>query len=793
MATSKSPIPEQNCDILFYVFEKIASGPSEYMLKCMLCQKFFTSLTRTRSLLYHLRCQHPVCYEEVKKKREQEKLRSKPTKAKAPKNVAPAKDLSDSPITGVTGTLASTKSENDETMNSHQALPHIGEVSSEHVNDAIVHWLAADMVHPSVVEKKGFRKFLTACGIKTDLPSKKTMSDTVISNLTEEIKSMLREHLGPASFVALSLETWIHRDTQTFLTITAHFFKENWSNTSYVLETFECPEDATAITLGTSLRRVTDEWDVTKDIVAVLSTFPDPVMSDAIAFNDWEELYCFSHLLNLVVNDALIAVTEWVRVHKKISAALTFFDENVEASDALAAVQQQHKLPTKRLKQEKPSLWMSVLATMTRLVEQYKAVNTVFGMLGRDTMCLYEDEMALVKDVIQVLNPFQDAVEELCTDSYPCVSKIIPIATLLQQVTEASIAPDDSGTQKALKSALLSQMKQHFANLENQPLLAAATLLDPRYKQHVFANTDALEAAQQRLLIDTQQLTSDSTENKTSAKGTSTFSLVTVTFDKTNQSEADEDTDALGAAQQILLIDTQQLVGIQTSDSTENKTSAKGTSTFSPVTVTFDKTNQSEANEDTDAFGAAQQIFLIDTQQLVGLLTFDSTENKTSAKGTSTFSPVTVTFDKTNQSEADKDTDALGAAQQILLIDTQQLVQTSDSTENKTSAKSTSSFSPATDTFDETNQSEADEETKRFFQEANILQTADPFQWWRLNEVRFPHLKVLATKFLSVPAISADSHKLFTKEGIAFSDRRDLFKPSQLNNMLFLNQNLSLT
>ena len=386
--------------------------------------------------------------------------------------------------------------------------------------------------------------------------------------------------------------------------------------------------------LATNLKRVTDEWGLTKEIVVLLSNMPDEVMSNAIIVNGWEELSCFGYSLNRVVSEALASVAELVRVHKKMSEASVYFYENIKASDALAAVQQQHSLPTNRLKQERPILWTSTFAMMQRMVEQYEAVNTVLCFLGRDHMCLCDDEVELIRDVIQILNPFQAAVEELCTEPYTCVSKLIPIATLLQQVTAASIATEDPSTQSALKSALITQMQQHFANLESNPLLATATLLDPRFKQHAFTDAESLEAAQERLLLDTQTV-------------------------------------------------------VKTSDSVDSKTSATSTGSSASLWGMFDK--------------------------------------------------------KVVNAKALK-----------------------------------------------TDVSEADNETRRFFKEVNILRTADPFQWWKLNEVQFPHLKVLATKFLCVPATATDSNRLFTKEGLEFAARRDMFRPTHLNNMLFLNQNLNV-
>ena len=384
--------------------------------------------------------------------------------------------------------------------------------------------------------------------------------------------------------------------------------------------------------LDANLKRVTDEWGLTGNVLVLLSNQPDEALSNAIVLNGWEELSCFGHSLNCVVNDAIASVPELARVHKKMSEVSVYFYESLKASEALTSVQQQHSLPTNRLKQERPSLWMSTYTMMERMVGQYQAVNTVLCLLGKDLMCLCDDEVELIRDVIQILNPFQAAVEELCTEPYTCVSKLIPIANLLQQVTAASLATENDSTQAALKSALISQMQQHFADLENNPLLATATLLDPRFKQHAFTYTEALEAAQERLLVDTQAV-------------------------------------------------------VKSSESVENKISATSTGSSASLWGMFDK--------------------------------------------------------KVVNAKALK-----------------------------------------------TDVSEADNETQRFFKEVNILRTADPFQWWNLNEVQFPHLKVLAKKFLCVPATATHSNRLFSKEGIDFARHRDKFRPAHLNNMLFLNQNL---
>ncbi|GFR68259.1 zinc finger BED domain-containing protein 4 [Elysia marginata] len=655
--STKQRTPRRPRSVVWYYFDKLPDDP--FKARCRLCNMICQHGSNTSNMFCHLRSRHPASYEEAEDQREQDAKLYMELKAKAGKTVTPyvrarGRGRGRPPgsvgesgdYTVVPGSLMQIKPDPDGPVSSGftpQALmtpgkksysSSIGRGRSSNVDikNALLHWLAVDMLHPSIVLKKGFNKFLSACGIQLDLPDRKSISNTLVPKLVEERKTQVKKELETVSTVALTLETWTYRESQAFLTMTAHCIKDTWAMNSYVLETLDYSEEKTETNVASNLKRITDEWGLTGNVIVLLSNLPDEVLSSAIAVNGWEEFSCFGHSLNLVVNNAIASVTELVRVHKKISNTSTYFYENLKASDALASVQEQHNLPAERLKQEQPGLWTSMYAMMQKMVGQYEAVNTVLCLLGKDDMCLCDDEVELIREMIQILSPFQAAVEELCTEEYTCVSKLIPLASLLQQVTASSLIADEEGALADLKSALISEMHHHFSNLENNPLLATATLLDPRFKQHAFTDTEALEAAQERLLLDTQTI-------------------------------------------------------VKTTDSVDNKDSTTISNSSASLWGMFDK--------------------------------------------------------KVVNAKALK-----------------------------------------------TDVSEADNETHRFFKEVNIMRTGDPLQWWRLNEVQFPHLKVLAKRFLCVPATATPSIRLFSKEGIEFAQQRNKFRPGRLSNMLFLNQNL---
>ena len=58
------------------------------------------------------------------------------------------------------------------------------------------------------------------------------------------------------------------------------------------------------------------------------------------------------------------------------------------------------------------------------------------------------------------------------------------------------------------------------------------------------------------------------------------------------------------------------------------------------------------------------------------------------------------------------------------------------------------------------------DEVEEYFQERPIRRKDDPFCWWKGNSNRFPHLSILAKKFLAIPATCTPSERVFSVAGI---------------------------
>jgi hypothetical protein len=80
----------------------------------------------------------------------------------------------------------------------------------------------------------------------------------------------------------------------------------------------------------------------------------------------------------------------------------------------------------------------------------------------------------------------------------------------------------------------------------------------------------------------------------------------------------------------------------------------------------------------------------------------------------------------------------------------------------------------------------------QFAAENQLQQTADPLKWWKENEARFRTISILARKYLSIPATSAPSERVFSLAGSICNRRRASLSPEHLNALVFLNANSDL-
>lgn len=80
-----------------------------------------------------------------------------------------------------------------------------------------------------------------------------------------------------------------------------------------------------------------------------------------------------------------------------------------------------------------------------------------------------------------------------------------------------------------------------------------------------------------------------------------------------------------------------------------------------------------------------------------------------------------------------------------------------------------------------------DDELKLYLAERSV--DADPLEWWKKNEYRFPRVAYLAKCILAVPATSVPSERIFSSAGLVLSKLRNRLTSDIVDSIIFLNKN----
>ena len=82
------------------------------------------------------------------------------------------------------------------------------------------------------------------------------------------------------------------------------------------------------------------------------------------------------------------------------------------------------------------------------------------------------------------------------------------------------------------------------------------------------------------------------------------------------------------------------------------------------------------------------------------------------------------------------------------------------------------------------------EEVEWFREEPDLKMKDNPLIWWKMNMSRFQLLGGLAQMYLTVPATSVSSERVFSTAGDFVTAQRANLKPKQVDQLTFLKKNM---
>ena len=164
--------------------------------------------------------------------------------------------------------------------------------------------------------------------------------------------------------------------------------------------------DHTGDNIASILKRMCAGVDNRREKSFTIVTDNASNMTAVVRLTGWRHIPCFSHTLNLVVQEAIKADRAVVAVKKKCKEIVTYFHHSAKAMDKLRENQKQVGIPENKLIQEVDTRWNSTFYMFERMLQQHQAVTTTLCLMDKNAMCFYCSGNGYSKSCCNYFTPF---------------------------------------------------------------------------------------------------------------------------------------------------------------------------------------------------------------------------------------------------------------------------------------------------------------------------------------------------------------------------------------------------
>jgi len=284
----------------------------------------------------------------------------------------------------------------------------------------------------SVVEDKGFSELVKALNSLYKLPNRHSISKTLIPSLhqkcVQETKELLANELISA---CLTTDCWTSRSNDGYIAITIHFIDTTFKLRSVLLGCLNFEDHHTSHNLSIKIEETLINWNLRNKIIFAVSDNANNIKR-ALTLLQLRNFGCFAHTMNLIVQSALTSEKDLI---EKVKNIVSRFRRSTNASQKLLTCQINSGIKDpKKLIQDICTRWNSTFYMLDRFVELEIYIRSTLGLIDNPPESLTSEEWTVVKELIQILQPFEEATKAVSGEKYMTASIIIIIAEGLQNV-----------------------------------------------------------------------------------------------------------------------------------------------------------------------------------------------------------------------------------------------------------------------------------------------------------------------------------------------------------------------
>lgn len=366
---------------------------------------------------------------------------------------------------------------------------------SERMTRAIADMVVKDYVPLSIVQGQGFRNLMQINAPDYTVPARNTVRARIVKEYNEK-KAILTSELVSVKSVSITTDTWTSNSTESYITVTEHHINDDWNMQANVLLTRAMPERHTGENLAAKLKDCVSEFGLDGKVYTCVHDNARNIQCAGDKCEDWDDLGCFAHTLQLCIKPAL----ELQTVSKMISKCRKLVGHFKHSTTMTSELRNRQKLlgePEHSLIQDVPTRWNSTQLMLGRLVEQRRAIMDLMldnkvTKKADSVLLLKDNEWVIASDLSDVLTVLTEVTTYMCSESDVSCSDIYPIVIGLIGGC-LKVCSEDSSVVVRVKGTISGELVRRFKPsscdaARTTPMLAS--LLDPRYKRLPFLTSE---------------------------------------------------------------------------------------------------------------------------------------------------------------------------------------------------------------------------------------------------------------------------------------------------------------
>ena len=366
----------------------------------------------------------------------------------------------------------------------------------------------------SIVEDPDFINMINRFDKRYKIPCTKTLKDRIFT--TYEVgKDTLKNQFTQIQYISLTVDAWSSPAHLPYLGITAHWVTSKFEPQEVLLSMEELPYPHSAFEIQDHLFDILHEWDISLKITSIITDNGSNMVKACNNMKIGERIPCAAHTLQLSIGKGLDVIKILIGKCKCLISFLSADKKKQQLKESQIYLYRQQVMPeTDDLLEKKAeklvcldvvkannTRWNSTLYAFERLIILKAAIQMLKASLMTDTSSytirkeseklealsptVYE--WKIIKELVELLNPFEEATRLLSGSKYPSIGFTYPIMHNLKERLETDFNSFETDEATECQSAILEDMVARWEFPQN--LCLKGSFFDPRFKSLDFINS----------------------------------------------------------------------------------------------------------------------------------------------------------------------------------------------------------------------------------------------------------------------------------------------------------------